>query len=223
LEIEQANKQCHALKSEHQPLPGVDLPCTVRMALRSATDESELLRHALEHFLNGRRVSNESGRHLQSLRGNIAHGRLDVVRDPFNEVRRILVLHVEHLFVNFLSRHASAEHGGGSEVTSVTGVRSAHHVLKKGRNKKAKEHSASCDCAALKASVLPSLCDSDLGIEHLLSQLRNGQRAVLLRSARGQRSESDHEEVLREKYESNITEQINEHSDAATDLYDEQL
>jgi len=62
--------------------------------------EGELLRHALEHFLNGGRVTDEGGRHLQSLRGNIAHGRLDVVRDPFDEVRRVLVLHVEHLFVN---------------------------------------------------------------------------------------------------------------------------
>lgn len=34
-----------------------------------------------------------------------------------------------------------------------------------------------------------------LRIEHLLGELRHGERAVLLRAARGQRGEADHEEV----------------------------
>jgi hypothetical protein len=38
-------------------------------------------------------------------------------------------LYVEHLLVDFFGAHAASEHGGGSEVTTVTGVGSAHHVL----------------------------------------------------------------------------------------------
>ena len=41
-----------------------------------------------------------------------------------------------------------------------------------------------------------------LGVEHLLRQLRNGERAVLLRAARRQRGEAHHEEVqTRERHQ----------------------
>ena len=40
-----------------------------------------------------------------------------VVGDPLNEVRRVLVLDVEHLLVNLLHGHASTEHGGDGQVT----------------------------------------------------------------------------------------------------------
>merc|ERR1712195_336071 len=39
------------------------------------------------------------------------------------------LLDVEHLLVNFFGGHSSSEHGGGSEVSSVSWVGSAHHVL----------------------------------------------------------------------------------------------
>ena len=58
-----------------------------------------------------------------------ANGGLDVAGDPLDEVRRVLVLHVEHLFVNFLGGHASTEEGGGGEVTTMTGIGGAHHIL----------------------------------------------------------------------------------------------
>jgi len=90
---------------------------------------SELLRDSLEQLLDGRRVADEGGRHLQSSGRDVADGRFDVVGDPFNEVGRVLVLNVEHLLVNFLGGHAATEHGGGGEVTAVTGVGGAHHVL----------------------------------------------------------------------------------------------
>merc|ERR1719223_1742962 len=89
----------------------------------------ELLSDSLEHLLDGSGVAEEGHGHLEALGGDIADGGLDVVGDPFNEVGRVLVLNVEHLLVNFLGGHAATEHGGGSEVTAVTGVGGAHHVL----------------------------------------------------------------------------------------------
>ena len=95
----------------------------------STEHSGELFSNSLEHFLDGGRVSEESDGHLESLWWDIADGRLDVVGDPLNEVRRVLVLDIEHLFVNLLGGHTSSEEGGGGEVTSVSGVGGAHHVL----------------------------------------------------------------------------------------------
>ena len=128
----------------------------------AAEHEGELFRHALEHLLDGGGVTNEGGGHLEALRRDVTDGRLDVVGDPFHKVRRVLVLDVEHLFIDFLGGHATTEHGGSGEVATMTRVGGAHHVL---------------------------------GIEHLLSKLRDGQGAVLLRATRSQRSETSHEKV----------------------------
>merc|ERR1712109_226680 len=95
----------------------------------SAEHGGELLADTLEHLLDGGGVSEEGHGHLETLGRDIADGGLDVVGDPLNEVRGVLVLDVEHLLVNFLGGHAATEDGGGGEVTSVTGVGSAHHVL----------------------------------------------------------------------------------------------
>merc|ERR1712073_215616 len=95
----------------------------------AAEHSGELLADALEHLLDGGGVTEEGNSHLEALRRDIADGRLDVVGDPLNEVRGVLVLDVEHLLVNFLGGHAATEDGGGGEVTTVTGVGSAHHVL----------------------------------------------------------------------------------------------
>merc|ERR1712054_487743 len=95
----------------------------------SSEHGSELFTDSLEHFLDGGGVTEEGNRHLETLWWDIADGGLDVVGDPFNEVRGVLVLNVEHLLVNFLGGHAATEHGGGSEVTSVSWVGGAHHVL----------------------------------------------------------------------------------------------
>ena len=43
---------------------------------------SELLRDPLEQLLDGRGVTDEGGGHLQTPRGDVADGRLHVVRDP---------------------------------------------------------------------------------------------------------------------------------------------
>jgi hypothetical protein len=95
----------------------------------SSEHSSELFRNSLEQFLDGSGVTNESDRHLQSLGRNVADRGFDVVGDPFNEVGRVLVLNVEHLFVDFFGGHSTSEHSRGSEVSAVSGVRSSHHVL----------------------------------------------------------------------------------------------
>lgn len=89
----------------------------------------ELLRNTLEHLLDTGAVSNECGRHLESLGRNVTNRRLDVVRNPFDEVAAVLVLDVEHLLVDFLGGHATTEHDSGSQVASVTRVGGGHHVL----------------------------------------------------------------------------------------------
>jgi len=90
---------------------------------------SELLGNSLEHLLDGSGVSDEGDAHLESLRRDVAHGRLDVVGDPLDELGGVLVLDVEHLLVDLLGGHAATEHALGGEVSAVTRVSGAHHVL----------------------------------------------------------------------------------------------
>merc|ERR1712159_89081 len=91
---------------------------------------SELLGHALEHLLDGGGVADEGGAHLEALGRDVAHGRLDVVGDPLDEVRRVLVLHVNHLLIHLFGGHPASEHAGGGEVAAVTGIGGTHHVLR---------------------------------------------------------------------------------------------
>jgi hypothetical protein len=95
----------------------------------SSEHGSELLTNSLEHFLDGGGVTKEGNGHLESLWWDIANSRLDVVWDPLDEVRGVLVLNVEHLLVNLLGGHSTSEHGAGGKISSVSWVRSAHHVL----------------------------------------------------------------------------------------------
>jgi len=95
----------------------------------SSEHSGELLSNSLEHLLDGGRVTNEGHGHLESLGGDITDGGLDVVGDPLHEVRGVLVLDVEHLLVDLLGGHSSSEEGGGGQVSSVSGIGSAHHVL----------------------------------------------------------------------------------------------
>jgi hypothetical protein len=79
--------------------------------------------------LDGSGVTKEGNSHLETLRRNIANGGFDVVGDPLNEIRRVLVLDIQHLLVDFLSGHTTTEEGGGSKISSVSGIGSAHHVF----------------------------------------------------------------------------------------------
>ena len=89
----------------------------------------ELVADALEEFLDGGAVADEGARHLEAARRDRAEGRLDVVRDPLDEVVRVLVLDVAHLILDLLHRHLAAEDGGASKIATVAEVRGGHHVL----------------------------------------------------------------------------------------------
>jgi len=95
----------------------------------SSEHSSELFSDSLEHFLDGSGVSEECNWHLESLWWDIANWWFNVVWNPLNEVRRVLVLNVKHLLIDFLGGHSSSEHCWGSKISSVSWVRSAHHVL----------------------------------------------------------------------------------------------
>merc|ERR1712176_1230940 len=95
----------------------------------TAEHSSEKLGNAFEHLLDSSGVACERHSHLQPLRGNVANAGLDVIRDPLNEVARILVLDIQHLFIDFLGRHAAAEKRSSSQITAMARVSSTHHVL----------------------------------------------------------------------------------------------
>nr|ACL54028.1 unknown [Zea mays] len=90
---------------------------------------SELLADAAEHLLDGGRVADECGGHLQADGWDVAHTRLHIVRDPLHKVGRVLVLHVQHLLIHFLGAHLPTEHSRCREVATVARVSSTHHVL----------------------------------------------------------------------------------------------
>ncbi|KFZ48790.1 hypothetical protein N338_05997, partial [Podiceps cristatus] len=89
----------------------------------------KLLRDPFEELLDGRAVTDEGDGHFETARRDVANGRLDVVGDPFDEVRAVLVLDVEHLLVHLLHGHATSEDGGHRQVTAVTGIAGGHHVF----------------------------------------------------------------------------------------------
>ena len=68
---------------------------------------SELLTDPLEQLLDGGGIADEGGCHLKAPRWNIANRGHDVVRNPFHEVARVLVLNAEHLLIYFLHGHSS--------------------------------------------------------------------------------------------------------------------
>merc|ERR1712159_101392 len=67
------------------------LTCVPMEECLAAEHCSEEFCHTLEHFLNCSGVPQESYCHLQALWWDIADSCLDVVRDPLNKVRAVLV------------------------------------------------------------------------------------------------------------------------------------
>ncbi|KAG6554479.1 hypothetical protein Mapa_003857 [Marchantia paleacea] len=96
----------------------------------SPEHSSKLLADTSEHLLDGGGVTDEGRSHLQTVRWNVTNRGLHIVRDPFNEIGRVLVLHVDHLLVHLLSAHATTEHSRSGEVPPMAGISSAHHVLR---------------------------------------------------------------------------------------------
>ena len=70
---------------------------------------SELITDTLEELLNGGGVTQESNCHLRCPWGNVTLSSQDIVGDPFDEVRRVLVLHILHLLFNLLHGDAATE------------------------------------------------------------------------------------------------------------------
>merc|ERR1712073_82291 len=82
-----------------------------------------------ENFLDGGRVSDKGGGHLETSRWDVADAGHHVVRDPLHEVGGVLVLHVEHLLIHLLHGHPAPEAGGHGEVPAMSRVAGGHHVL----------------------------------------------------------------------------------------------
>merc|ERR1712039_146112 len=102
----------------------------VPMQERLAPEHScEVFCHALEHFLDSCRVAGKRDCHLETLRRDVTHGSLDVVRNPFHKIRRVLVLHIQHLLIHLLRGHTASEECCSGEIPTVTRVCSTHHVL----------------------------------------------------------------------------------------------
>ncbi len=95
----------------------------------AAEHGSELLRDALEHLLHSSGVADEGSGHLETLGRDVADRGLDVVGDPLDEVRGVLVLDVEELLINLLGGHATTEERRGGEVTAMARIGGTHHVL----------------------------------------------------------------------------------------------
>jgi hypothetical protein len=64
---------------------------------------------------------------MEAARWDVAHSGLHIVRDPFNEIRAVLVLHIQHLLID-LHGHAATEHSSDHEVAAMTGIARRHHV-----------------------------------------------------------------------------------------------
>ena len=83
----------------------------------------------LKTILNCRRVPQNCGGKLESLRWYITDRRFYIIWNPFNEVWRIFGLDVKNLLINLLGRHSTSEHDGCCEISPVSWVWSAHHIF----------------------------------------------------------------------------------------------
>ena len=89
----------------------------------------ELFTDSFKHFLNCCRVTDESNGHFKTFRWNITNRRFNVIRNPLNEIRGVFVLNIKHLFIYFFRWHSTSEHSGCSKISSMSWVRSTHHIL----------------------------------------------------------------------------------------------
>lgn len=90
---------------------------------------AELVCDTLEQLLDGSRVADEGDGHLEATRSNVALGSEDVVGNPLDEERAVLVLNDLHLVLDLLHGHLATEVGRDGEVATMSWVGSSHHVL----------------------------------------------------------------------------------------------
>ena len=95
----------------------------------SSEHGSKLFTDSLKHFLNGSGISKESDGHFKSFWWDIADWWFNVVWNPLNEIGWVLVLNIQHLFIDFFGWHSSSKKGWGCKISTVSWIRSAHHVL----------------------------------------------------------------------------------------------
>ena len=95
----------------------------------SSEHSSELLRDALEQFLNGGGIAYEGGSHFQTTRRNVTNGSFHIVGNPFHEVRAVLVLDVQHLLIDLFHGHAASEDGGHCQVSAMARITGGHHIF----------------------------------------------------------------------------------------------
>lgn len=77
----------------------LDINTTNSWKLRGC-HSSELLTDPPRHFLNRFRISYERGCYFQSNWWDVTNCGLDIVGNPLNKVRRVLVLKMEHVLVH---------------------------------------------------------------------------------------------------------------------------
>jgi hypothetical protein len=95
------------------------IPMQKRLPLKHSR---ELIRHPLEQLLDRSRVAQERNGHFQSSRRDVALSGQDVVRDPLDEVGRVLVLNVLHLLFDLFHGNFAAEDGGDLALAPFLGV-----------------------------------------------------------------------------------------------------
>merc|ERR1719502_1839556 len=66
----------------------------------AAEHSREVLCHTLEHLLDCSGIAGKGDSHLQALWWNVTDACLDIVWNPLDKIRRILVLHVQHLLID---------------------------------------------------------------------------------------------------------------------------
>ena len=111
----------------HKTLPALAL----RLTAQAVTQQKIMTKKAQVHWSLGvaARHTNEGGGHLEALGRNVTHRALHIVGDPLHKVGGVLVLHIQHLLIHFLCRHPATEDCRCCQVSPMTRVSSAHHVL----------------------------------------------------------------------------------------------
>ena len=95
----------------------------------SSVHGRELLADPLEEGLDRGRVADKGRRHFDTTWGNVTLSGRDVSWDPLDKVTRVFGLHTLELILDLFHGDLSSVDTRDSEVSTVSWVRSSHHVL----------------------------------------------------------------------------------------------